>query len=149
VPPHRELDDALASTDTNFRGADQCAQRQEPSQPGAGLLCQSVFRCLAGYEDVNDADRLCRDPAMRWVVGDRAITASAASASQMGRFATKWLPARNFKNMRLWTRTRLVPVHKGVFFSGVERAERQSAMGDGRISRIGGDNLDGNRQTSS
>jgi hypothetical protein len=41
------------------------------------------------------------------VVGDRAITASAASASQMGRFATKWLPARNFKNMRLWTRTRL------------------------------------------
>jgi Transposase DDE domain group 1 len=34
---------------------------------------------------------LCRDPAMRWVVGDRAITGSAASASQMGRFETKWL----------------------------------------------------------
>ena len=28
---------------------------------------------------------------MRWVVGDRAITGSAASASQMGRFETKWL----------------------------------------------------------
>src|SRR5438270_1170413 len=55
------------------------------------LLRQSVFGRLAGYEDVNDADRLCRDPAMRWVVGDRAITASAASASQMGRFETKWL----------------------------------------------------------
>jgi hypothetical protein len=40
---------------------------------------------------VNDADRLCRDPVMRWVVGDRAITESAASASQMGRFETKWL----------------------------------------------------------
>jgi Transposase DDE domain group 1 len=40
---------------------------------------------------VNDAGRLCRDPAMRWVVGDRAITGSAASASQMGRFETKWL----------------------------------------------------------
>jgi hypothetical protein len=40
---------------------------------------------------VNDADRLCRDPAMRWVVGDRAITGSAASASQMGRFETEWL----------------------------------------------------------
>ncbi len=49
-----------------------------------GLLRQSVFGRLAGYEDVNDADRLCRDPAMRWVVGDRAI-------SQMGRFETKWL----------------------------------------------------------
>jgi hypothetical protein len=32
-----------------------------------------VFERLAGYEDVKDAERLCRDPAMRWVVGDRAI----------------------------------------------------------------------------
>ncbi len=30
-----------------------------------GLLRQSVFGRLAGYEDANDADRLCRDPAMR------------------------------------------------------------------------------------
>ena len=57
----------------------------------AGLLRQSVFGRLAGYEDVNDADRLCRDPAMRWVVGEGAITGSAASASQMGRFETSWL----------------------------------------------------------
>ena len=40
---------------------------------------------------MNDADRLCRDPAMRWVVGDRAIEGTAASASQMGRFETEWL----------------------------------------------------------
>jgi hypothetical protein len=32
-----------------------------------------------------------REPAMRWVVGDRVIAASAASAAQMGRFETKWL----------------------------------------------------------
>jgi Transposase DDE domain group 1 len=32
----------------------------------AGLLRQSVFGRLAGYDDVNDAERLCRDPAMRW-----------------------------------------------------------------------------------
>jgi len=44
-----------------------------------------VFGRLAGYEDVNDAERLCHDPAMRWVVGDRAIVDAAASASQMGR----------------------------------------------------------------
>ena len=43
----------------------------------------------------------------------------------------------------------LVRVHKGVFFSGVARAEDMSAMGDGRIARNGSDNLDGNRQTSS
>src|SRR3954468_8412869 len=59
--------------------------------PWAGCLRQAVFGRLAGYEDVNDADRLCHDPAMRWVVGDRAISGSAASASQMGRFETKWL----------------------------------------------------------
>ena len=37
-----------------------------------------------GYEAVNDAERLCRDPATRWVVGHQAIASSAASASQMG-----------------------------------------------------------------
>jgi len=54
-----------------------------------GLLRQSVFGRLAGYEDVNDAERLCRDPAMRWVVRGRAFTGSAASASQMGRFENR------------------------------------------------------------
>ena len=34
-----------------------------------GLLRQSVFGRLAGYEDVNDAERLSRDPAMRAIVG--------------------------------------------------------------------------------
>jgi hypothetical protein len=50
-----------------------------------------VFGRLAGYEDVNDADRLGRDPAMRRIVGGRAVTQSAASASQMGRFETEVL----------------------------------------------------------
>jgi hypothetical protein len=49
---------------------------------------QAVFGRLAGYEDVNDADRLGRDPAMRWVVGGRAVMDQAASTSQMGRFET-------------------------------------------------------------
>ena len=88
---YRELDDALHLTDT---AADKLADARTGKNGRhrlAGLLRQSVFGRLAGYEDVNDAERLCRDPAMRWVVGDRAITSSAASASQMGRFETKWL----------------------------------------------------------
>ncbi len=56
-----------------------------------GLLRQAVFSRLAGYEDVNDAERLRRDPAMRWVAGDRAVQEAAASVSQMGRFETEWL----------------------------------------------------------
>jgi hypothetical protein len=58
-----------------------------------GLLRQSVFGRLAGYEDVNDAERLRHDPAMRWIVGGKAAQASAASPSQMGRFETQWLAA--------------------------------------------------------
>jgi len=56
-----------------------------------GMLRQSVFGRLAGYEDVNDADRLGRDPAMRWIVGGKAVERDAASTSQMGRFETDWL----------------------------------------------------------
>ena len=58
-----------------------------------GLLRQSVFGRLAGYEDVNDALRLRHDPAMRWIVGGKAASAAAASPSQMGRFETRWLTA--------------------------------------------------------
>ena len=43
----------------------------------------------AGYEDVNDAERLRHDPAMRWIVGGKAASGCAASASQMGRFETR------------------------------------------------------------
>src|SRR5262249_34145448 len=62
-----------------------------------GLFRQSVFGRLAGYEDVNDAERLRHDPAMRWIVGGKAAQSSAASPSQMGRFETQWLAApKNF-----------------------------------------------------
>ena len=56
-----------------------------------GLLRQSVFGRLAGYEDVNDAERLARDPAMRAIVGREGLDRAAASSSQMGRFETEWL----------------------------------------------------------
>jgi hypothetical protein len=88
---YRELDDTLCLTDTAADTLADARTGKNGRHRLAGLLRQSVFGRLAGYEDVNDAERLCRDPAMRWVVGDRAISGSAASASQMGRFETKWL----------------------------------------------------------
>src|SRR5262249_26088759 len=61
-----------------------------------GLFRQSVFGRLAGYEDVNDAERL-RHPAMRWIVGGKRRGGGAASPNQMGRFETQWLAApKNF-----------------------------------------------------
>ena len=56
-----------------------------------GMLRQAVFGRLAGYEDVNDAERLRHDPSMRWIVGGKAASGCAASPSQMGRFETRWL----------------------------------------------------------
>ncbi len=89
--PYRELDDVVGLTDTGAETLADARTGKNGRHRLAGLLRQSVFGRLAGYEDVNDADRLCRDPAMRWVVGEGAITGSAASASQMGRFETRWL----------------------------------------------------------
>jgi hypothetical protein len=107
---YRKLDDAGGLTDI---GADTRTGKNGRHLLG-GLLRQSVFDQLAGYEDVNDADRLCRDPAMCWVVGDRAITGCAASASQMGRFETEHgrglavVPPRNHRHLarprrQLWS----------------------------------------------
>src|SRR5919198_3309542 len=88
---YRELDDAIGLTDMAGDVLADVRTGKNGRHVLVGLLRQSVFGRLAGYEDVNDAERLRRDPAMRWVVGDRAIQEAAASASQMGRFETKWL----------------------------------------------------------
>ncbi len=88
---YRELDDVFALSTTGGERLAEARTGKNRQHLLVGLLRQSVFGRLAGYEDVNDAERLCHDPAMRWVVGDRAITGSTASASQMGRFETEWL----------------------------------------------------------
>ena len=88
---YRELDDALGLTALAGALLSDGRRGKNTRHVLAGLLRQSVFGRLAGYEDVNDADRLARDPAMRWVVGGQAVAKQAASASQIGRFETEWL----------------------------------------------------------
>ena len=88
---YRELDDALGLSEV----AGSLFQDSRTGKNGwhgmTGLFRQSVFGRLGGYEDVNDADRLGRDPAMRWIVGGKAVERQAASATQMGRFETEHL----------------------------------------------------------
>ena len=90
---YRELDDALGLSAMAGETLADARTGKNGRHALVGLLRQSVFGRLAGYEDVNDAERLRHDPAMRWVVGGRAAQGRAASASQMGRFETRWLTA--------------------------------------------------------
>ena len=56
-----------------------------------GLLRQSVYAKLAGYEDTNVHKGLSRDPAMRAVIGKRALDRMAASLGTVSRFETEIL----------------------------------------------------------
>jgi hypothetical protein len=87
----RELDDALGLSDLASGALDDTRRGKNRVHRLDGLFRQSVYGRLAGYEDVNDADRLALDPVMRQVVGGRAVDAQAASVSQMGRFETETL----------------------------------------------------------
>src|SRR5580704_2404731 len=60
---YRELDDALALTASGGERLAEARTGRNRRHLLVGLLRQSVFGRLAGYEDVNDAERLCRTPA--------------------------------------------------------------------------------------
>src|SRR5215204_4945494 len=88
---YRELDEALGLSTIAGEALTGTRTGTNERHSLLGQFRQSVFGRLAGYEDVNDADRLAHDPAMRWIVGGRAVTGQAASTSQMGRFETELL----------------------------------------------------------
>jgi hypothetical protein len=88
---YRELDDAFGLTDVAINQLLDGRRGKNARHTLGGLFRQSVFGRLAGYEDVNDAERLARDPAMRAIVGREGLDRAAASSSQMGRFETEWL----------------------------------------------------------
>ena len=87
---YRELDEALGLTTLAGDVIADSRTGKNGWHGIIGLLRQSVYGRLARYEDVNDADRLGRDPAMRWIVGGRAVERGGASTSQMGRFETEF-----------------------------------------------------------
>jgi len=100
----QELDEVLGLHDIAGELLRDTRTGQNRLHSLVGLLRQSVFGRLAGYNDVNDADHLALDPVMWQVVGGRAVDAKAASASQMGRLrlsywllrkiAARWRPVR-------------------------------------------------------
>ena len=75
---YRELDDALGLSAMAGDTLADARTGKNGRHALAGLLRQFVFGRLAGYEDVNDAERLRHDPAMRWIVGGKAASGAAA-----------------------------------------------------------------------
>jgi Transposase DDE domain group 1 len=93
---YRELDAVLGLTDMAADSLCDSRVGRNKQHQLAPLLRQSIYGRLAGYEDVNDAERLRIDPAMRHVVGGRASQPEkqAASMSEVGRFETEMLSER-------------------------------------------------------
>lgn len=92
---YRDVDDALALTATAGTMLSDWRTGTNIRHSLTALLRQSIYSRLAGYDDLNDADRLAVDPVMRQVVGGRAMRREAASTSQMAYFETEVLTRPN------------------------------------------------------
>ncbi len=94
---YRELDHALEMTEMAGSILTEARRGKNIRHMVEGLFRQSVFGRLAGYEDVNDAERLSPSstsslqPAMRTIVDSRGFDRNAAATSEMARFETEWL----------------------------------------------------------
>ena len=87
----RELDEMMGFTDMAADLIEDNRTGKNIQHQIPGLLRQSVYARLAGYEDTNDHEGLSRDPAMRAVIGKRALDRTAASSGTVSRFETEIL----------------------------------------------------------
>lgn len=87
----RELDEKLGLTEMAGVMMQEGRTGRNIRHDLTGLLRQSVYARLAGYEDVNDQELLLRDPAMRAAIGKKALERNAASSQTVSRFETETL----------------------------------------------------------
>src|SRR5512135_970232 len=95
---YRELDEALDLTQSVTGELQDPRTGQNARHSLTALFRQSLYSRLAGYEDLNDAERLRFDPALRTAVGGRARDHAAASTSEIARFETEVLTTRENLN---------------------------------------------------
>jgi len=92
---YRELDDVLGLTDLAASVLGDGRRGRNIRHKLPSLVRQAVLGRIAGYEDVNDAERLAHDSVMRAIVGRDGLDRDAASSSEMGRFETEWLASED------------------------------------------------------
>jgi len=87
----RELDERLGFGDRMARHLTDSRRGKNMQLPLADLLRQSVYSRLAGYEDVNDAERLSHDPSFRLIGSEKIWERGAALTSRLQSFETELL----------------------------------------------------------
>jgi hypothetical protein len=86
----RELDERLGFGELMERHLTG-ARGKNTQLPLTDLVRQSVYSRLAGYEDVNDAERLSQDSAFRLIGSDKVLERGAALTSRLQSFETELL----------------------------------------------------------
>jgi hypothetical protein len=76
----RELDEHLGLGDLIVQHLTDSRRGKNTQLPLADLLRQSVYSRMAGYEDVNDAERLSQDPTFRLIGSEKIWDRGAALA---------------------------------------------------------------------
>src|SRR5271169_226940 len=89
----RELDERLGFGELIERHLTD-GRGKNTQLPLTDLVRQSVYSRLAGYEDVNDAERLSQDPAFRLIGSEKVLERGAALTSRLQSFETELLTQR-------------------------------------------------------
>jgi hypothetical protein len=87
----RELDERLGFSQLIEQHLSDPRRGKNTQFPLADLLRQSVYSRLAGYEDVNDAERLSQDPTFRLIGSEKIWDRGAALTSRLQSFETEML----------------------------------------------------------
>lgn len=87
----RELDERLGFGELIDRHLVDRGEGKNTQFALADLLRQSVYSRLAGYEDVNDAERLAQDPTFRLIGSEKIWERGAALTSRLQSFETEML----------------------------------------------------------
>jgi hypothetical protein len=96
----RELDERLGFGELIEQHLTDSRRGKNTQFPLADLFRQSVYSRLAGYEDVNDAERLSQDPTFRLIGSEKIWERGAALTSRLQSFETEMLAAEeNFTGL--------------------------------------------------
>lgn len=87
----RELDERLGLGELIRQHLTDLRRGKNTQFPFADLLRQSVYSRLAGYEDLNDAERLSQDPTFRLIGSEKIWDRGAALTSRLQTFETEML----------------------------------------------------------